>query len=411
LTKIKPFKAIRPSRDKAYLVATRPYYAYKKHVLEAKLETNPYTYLHVINPEFHAGDMTEPHSNERYLKSRKKLEEFIAEGIFIKDEEPTLYVYRQTINNHAFLGIIGGASVEQYNNGHIKKHEATITSREKHFSDYLRVVECNAEPVLLFHEEHKKLNALLQDITQERPEYEFSTTEKIKHEVWLISDLLNLTKIQSYYSQINEIYIADGHHRCASASRYSEEVHANLNGIRGHFLAYFISESNMEIFDYNRLVHDLNGLDTATFLTKLREIFRVTPIYAIEKHQRQQEHILLYIENTWWNIEVPFSMIDKSDVVNSLDTAILTNELLFPLLEIEDLKTDERISFIHGRKGLEGIEEKVNDGFAVCGFALSPVTVEQLKAVADNDKIMPPKSTWIEPKLRSGLTMYPLNHG
>jgi uncharacterized protein (DUF1015 family) len=167
----------------------------------------------------------------------------------------------------------------------------------------------------------------------------------------------------------------------------------------------------MEIFDYNRLVHDLNGLDTATFLTKLREIFRVTPIYAIEKHQRQQEHILLYIENTWWNIEVPFSMIDKSDVVNSLDTAILTNELLFPLLGIEDLKTDERISFIHGRKGLEGIEEKVNDGFAVCGFALSPVTVEQLKAVADNDKIMPPKSTWIEPKLRSGLTMYPLNHG
>ena len=200
MTQIKPFKAIRPSRDKAYLVATRPYYAYKKHVLEAKLETNPYTFLHVIQPEFHEKVQTASNSIERYQKSRKKLNEFIAEGTFVKDEEPTLYVYRQTKNGHAFLGIIGGASVEQYNNGHIKKHEATITSREKHFSDYLRVVECNAEPVLLFHREHDKLTALLQDIAQERPEYEFSTTEKIKHEVWLISDLLNLTKIQSYYS-------------------------------------------------------------------------------------------------------------------------------------------------------------------------------------------------------------------
>ena len=410
MTQIKPFRAIRPSRDKAYLVATRPYYAYKKHVFEAKLETNPYTFLHVINPEFHEEGTTATNTVERYQKSREKLDEFVQEGIFIKDEEPTLYVYRQTKNGHAFLGVIGGASIEQYNNGKIKKHEATITSREVQFTDYLRVVECNAEPVLLFHEEHDALTALLQDIAQERPEYEFSTTEKIKHEIWLISDLMNLTKIQSYYSQINNIYIADGHHRCASSARYADEVHANLNGIRGHFLAYFISESNMEIVDYNRLVHELNGLSEEEFLSQLKQKFTITQIDNVQLFNREQKNILMYINHNWWNIEISSQFVDSSDVVNSLDTAILTNEILDPILNIQDLKTDERISFIHGKKGLEGIEEKVNSGRAICGFALSPVTVSQLKAVADNDKIMPPKSTWIEPKLRSGLTMYPLNH-
>ena len=409
MTKIKPFKAIRPSRDKAYLVATRPYYAYKKDVLTKKLETNPYTFLHVIHPEFQKDDTTEPKTKERYQKSRDKLEEFIREGIFVKDNIDTLYLYRQTKNGHAFLGLIGGASIEQYNSGHIKKHEATITSREKHFSDYLSVVECNAEPVLLFHEENQELNDILNRISKNRPEVEFSTSEKIKHEIWLVNDQQDLDKIESIYDSFNEVYIADGHHRCASSSRYHSSLETDDDQVRGHFLAYFISEKNMEILDYNRLIHDLNGLTENQFVARLDSKFKLTRIENLDSYNRTQENILLYISNTWYNIKFEDHRIDKTDAVNSLDTAVLTNDILRPILNIQDLTTDNRVSFISGTKGLKGIEQEVNEEKAICGFALAPVSVDQLKAVADKNEIMPPKSTWIEPKLRSGLTMYPLN--
>ncbi|MFT4601281.1 MAG: hypothetical protein ACI857_001459 [Arenicella sp.] len=410
MTQIKPFKAIRPSRDKAYLVATRPYYTYKKHVLTAKLESNPYTYLHVINPEFHADDRTEPNTVERYQKSRDKLEEFITAGIFIKDETDSLYLYRQTKNGHAFLGLIGGASVEQYNSGHIKKHEATITSREKHFSDYLSVVECNAEPVLLFHEENKELNNLLNKLSQERPEYEFSSTQQIKHEVWLVNSPADLKQIQEIYAGIENVYIADGHHRCASSARYSEKIGGESSEIRNHFLAYFISETNMDILDYNRLIHDLNGLTEAEFIHALKETFTLTEVTDPVSFKRTQKKILLYLDHHWYSIHIEEDQINEDDVVNSLDTAILTNMILNPILGVKDLKTDNRVSFINGAKGLAGIENEVDLGKAICGFALAPVSVDQLKAVADKNEIMPPKSTWIEPKLRSGLTMYPLNN-
>ena len=408
MTVIKPFRAIRPSRDKAYLVATRPYYAYKKNVLEAKLETNPYTYLHVINPEFYETEKTAPNSVERYQKSREKLEEFIADGTLIQDDKETLYVYRQSKGEYSFLGIIGGASVDQYNSGHIKKHEATITSREKHFTDYLSVVQCNAEPVLLFHAEHNKLSALLDKIALERPEYEFSTTEKIKHEIWLVQDTTTLKEIQNYYSELNAVYIADGHHRCASSARYSAEINAAGNDLRNHFLAYFISEKRMEILDYNRLVNDLNGLTVADFLAKIELNFEVSKVENVHLHNRSDKNILMYLDAIWYNLAVRDNSVNESDVVECLDTAILTAKLLTPILDIHDLKTDERINFINGVKGLDGIKLAVDEGDARVGFALFPVSVAQLKAVADNDRIMPPKSTWVEPKLRSGLTMYPL---
>ncbi len=407
---IKPFRAIRPSRDKAYLVATRPYYAYKKHVLEAKLETNPYTFLHVIHPEFHKDNKTQPNTQERYQKSRDKLNEFLEQGIFLNEEEETLYLYRQTKNGHEFLGLIGGASVKQYNEGLIKKHEATITSREKHFSEYLKVVKCNAEPVLLFHEENLELSSYLNILSEERPEYEFSTTEKIKHEVWLINDADKIAKIQEYYSKIGHVYIADGHHRCASSARFGNESNSSEESIQNHFLAYFISEQSMEIFDYNRLVKDLNGMTTLELLTAVQKDFTLLEVSDVHTHNRSLHNILMYLEGKWFNLKIKESLIDREDPVNGLDTALLTNYLLDPILNIKDLKTDERINFISGTKGLEGIEEAVDNGKYKVGFALFPVTPDQLKAVADNDAIMPPKSTWIEPKLRSGLTMYPLGN-
>jgi uncharacterized protein (DUF1015 family) len=409
LTKILPFRAIRPTRDKAHLVATMPYYTYKKNVLLAKMESNPYTFLHVINPELHETEKSAPNSDERFLKTKNKLAEFIREGIFVREKKDSLYLYRQTKDGHVYLGLIGGASVDQYNTGHIKKHEETITAREEIFSRYLQITEFNAEPVLLFHEENQDLNNILDAVSKDRPEYEYTSTERIKHEVWIIDSPETISKIQACYREIADVYIADGHHRCASSAHFTNHLGPEKTEIQQHFLAYFISERRLFIMDYNRLVKDLNGLSIEEFLSKVSTRFKIHRLQAEDDERPTRFHeISMYLDKTWYKLIPNAGSYDENDSVRSLDTAILSENLLLPVLGISDLKTDYRIDFISGNKGLEAIEKCVDSDQAKVGFALYPVSVEQLKRVADENKIMPPKSTWIEPKLRSGLTIYPL---
>ena len=404
---IKPFKAIRPTRDKAHLVATMPYYTYKKNVLEAKMEQNPYTFLHVINPEFHSIEKSKPNSDERFSKIKNKFQEFITDGIFIQDSSDCLYVYRQTKEGNSYLGIIGGASVNEYNSDKIKKHEQTITSREETFSRYLKIVSFHAEPVLLFHEKNTELDELLNTIIQRRAEYEFTSTEKIKHEIWVIDDSNEIKALQSIYAKLDAVYIADGHHRCASSARYAKEYQDENSEKNAHFLAYFISEEKMNIIEYNRLVKDLNGLSSTDFLASLTENFIVTISDINLAKPKKSEEIGMYLDNTWYQLKMR-TKLNETDAVESLDTAILSKKILTPILNIVDLKTDNRIDFISGNKGMGGIADAVNNGKAAVGFALFPVSTTQLKKVADANLSMPPKSTWIEPKLRSGLTIYPL---
>lgn len=409
MTTIKPFKAIRPTRDKAYLVATRPFYAYKKHLLEAKLEHNPYTFLHVINPEFHTEDKTQPNSPERFQKIRNKFDEFIREGIFIQDESECLYLYRQTKGGHQYTGLIGGAAIEQYKNGHIKKHEDTITSREETFSEYLKIVEFNVEPVLLFHQKNEQLNAIMESITLQRPEYEFSSTNKVKHEVWIINESAIIEQIETCYTKIEDIYIADGHHRCASSARYSDGLNYKMHPNQDYFLAYFISEEKLKILDYNRLIKDLNGKSEADFLATISDSFIITKSSDEDATPVGLHEISMYLNNQWYKLTVKEGTFDRFHPVYKLDTDILTKNILAPILGITDLKTDNRVSFINGEKGMEGIKRAVDSGEFKVGFGLFPVAVEHLKRVADENLIMPPKSTWIEPKLRSGLTIFPLD--
>lgn len=409
MTKILPFRAIRPTRDKAYLVATMPYYTYKKNVLEAKMEQNPYTFLHVINPEFHSRLKTPANTVERFLKSKEKFKQFIKEGIFIQDEKPCLYLYRQTKDGHEYLGLIGGASIDQYNTGHIKKHEATITSRLDLFSTYLKTVQFNAEPVLLFHQRHEELCGLLEAISTHRPEYEFTSTEKIKHEIWVIDNVEAIAQIQKYYTEIPDVYIADGHHRCASSARFTESMPEPRKPEHEHFLAYFISQEKMFIMEYNRVVRDLGNLTEASFLKKIGDNFSVSEIMNDHIKPSSLHQISMYLNKKWYSLVPNPEKYDAKHAVNSLDSAILTNLLLEPVLNIKDLKTDERIDFVSGNKGHQGITDAVDSGKFKVGFLLFPVSAEQLMRVADEDQIMPPKSTWIEPKLRSGLTIYPLD--
>jgi uncharacterized protein (DUF1015 family) len=403
-----PFKAIRPTRDKAQLVTSRPYYAYTQFMLNAKLKGNPYSFLHIINPEFEEEDKTEANTSERFQKVRNKFEEFEREGIFMHEERPSLYIYKKVTDTHEFLGVIGGASIDEYNNGKIKKHEQTITERETTFSNYLKVVEFNAEPVLLFHDNREKLNNLFIKYTFSRPEYEFTSTDKSKHELWVISDPSIIKEIQNVYDTIDDVYIADGHHRSASSARFYNDSEKKTN-LKAHFLAYFISSERLRILDYNRLIKTDNNLSPTELITKIENSFIVTKVNSEDVYSRGFHNLLMYTDHNWYNLQAKESIINRDNPVESLDTFILSNSILKPILGIESLQVSDDIDFISGNKGLKSISDSVDSGKHKIGFGLYPVSPKQLKDVADANLIMPPKSTWIEPKMRTGLIIYPLN--
>ena len=410
MTKITPFRALRPVRDKVHLVATRPYYSYKKNVLSAKLEDNPYTFLRIINPEFDISVKTKPNSDERFALVRDKYAEFIQKGILIQDDVPHMYIYRQTKDGHAFTGLVAGASIEEYESDLIKKHEATLTSRESMFTSYLDIVGYNAEPVLLSHPHNDEIESLLERYSTTRAEYEFSTTDKVKHELWILSEHDGQV-LSNAFEKLDACYIADGHHRSASSAglkrkRLLEGRSSFPN--ENHFLAYFIDESKLKILEFNRIVKHLNGLTTTDFLKELNQFFVISPCKERSKPKEEHEFIMC-LEGEWYRLNCRQEIIDVSHPVNCLDAEILTRFVLSPILGIKDLKTDENVEFLSGAEPIEVFEEKILKGKFSVGFILFPATMEQVKRVADHKMIMPPKSTWVEPKLRSGLTIYHIN--
>lgn len=409
MTKILPFKAIRPARDKAHLVATRPVFTYKKNILKAKLEENPYTFIRIIHPEYNEVVKTKPNSKERFEAVRKEYGHFQALGILKQDDSPHFYLYQQTTKDRVFLGIVAGASVEDYNQDHIKKHEATLTSRENMFTEYLDIVGYNAEPVLIGYPENPKLEAVYQKIMLERPEYEFSTTDEIKHELWLINEQ-DGKEIQDLFTQIQDTYIADGHHRSASSARLA--ALRNKKGVssnnHNYFLAFFMDEKRLNILEFNRLIKSLNGLARADLLKQLEQSFIVSKLKGPEKPSSEHQ-ITMNLQNEWYLLTCKPEIIDHNHPVACLDPEILTQYVLEPILGISDLKTDANIEFVSGNLGLDAINEPIKNGKAAVGFVLYPVSFAQVKRVADNQQIMPPKSTWVEPKLRSGLTIYDIN--
>ncbi|MFK8046343.1 MAG: DUF1015 domain-containing protein [Crocinitomicaceae bacterium] len=408
MTKILPFKAIRPVRDKAQLVASRPYYAYSKKMLEAKLKGNPYTFIHIINPEFHKKDRTKANTVGRFEKVRERFTEFFDQGIFIQEQTDSFYVYRQTTETHEYLGFIGGADLDEYESNKVKKHEETLTKREKTFTKYLETVRFNAEPVLLFHKNQADLDTILLDITKVRPEYEYTTTDKLKHELWVVSDPDTVQSIQNGFLKLDETYIADGHHRFASSYRYYQNAKSKT-AINQHTLAFFISESRLNILDFNRVVKDLNGHSKKEFLELLKSDFTVKKIDLKLYAPTTEGEISMYIGKHWYSLLSKSAGINSDHPVKKLDTYILTEKVLKPLLNIHDIKTDNRIEFVSGDQGMKGLKKLVDKGDWELAFALYPISPQQLIEVADANMIMPPKSTWIEPKLRSGLTIYPLD--
>ena len=405
MAEIACFKAIRPLRDKAHLVATRPYYSYKKNVLKAKLQDNPYTFLRIINPEFNNPIKTKPNSDKRFRLISEGYQDFIERGILIQEDSPRLYLYRQTKNNHSCVGVIGGASVQEYLDDDIKKHESTLTSREEVFTRYLEIVGYNAEPVLISYKGNSEIKKYVSELLKMRAEYEFSTTDKIKHELWILSESES-QEVQLLFKDIPCTYIADGHHRSASSARLFQNSKTASKNSR-YFLSYFVEEEQLQILEFNRLVRSLNGMTEDEFIKKISAVGEIKKLEQIEKPE-QEHHIHFYIEEQWYKLIVRPELIDYKNPVKNLDSSLLTEHVLGPILDIKDLKTSDQIDFIPGIFSIDEFHKYGSKNNFKIGFALYPIDIKQIKRVADNGLNMPPKSTWIEPKLRSGLTIYNL---
>ncbi len=411
MAKIYPFKAIRPTRDKVQLVTSQPFYAYSKTVLEAILSANPYSFLHIINPEFGPGNNPELKRERRFKLIHEGYEKFQEKGIFLKEKESTLYLYRQIKDGHEFLGIIAGASIDEYDNDEIKRHEKTLTDREEMFAEYLHIVGYNAEPVLLsYSDEKNEIDNILIEKTKERPEYEFSTMDEIKHELWVFTqDEVKL--LQDKFEKIKPVYIVDGHHRSASSSAlrgYREKIGAKHFVNEDYFMALFINEKRLKIFEFNRLMKHLNGKSEQEVIDELKSRFDVMPLQkgAIPT---QKHEFTMCLKGNWFKLGCKKGIFDENHPVKSLDTDILTENVLKPVFGVKDLKKDKNIGFVEGGKSVEYFENIMTEKNFEVGFMLYPIEINEIKSVADNHLTMPPKSTWVEPKLRSGLTIYNIN--
>lgn len=411
---VKPFKAILPTKDKVHLVASRSVDSYNSFELRYKIQTNPFSFLRIIKPEFNENRKSKPNSPELLKKIKLKFSEFLEAGIFETDQESAFYIYVQIKDNHSYTGIIGLSSIDDYLNGEIKIHEQTITDREEKLMHYLEVCDFNAEPVLICHPENSKINEAIVQIKKTQAHFDFTTTDKVRHQLWQVHDKSLIHKIETGFQELGVLYIADGHHRSASSTllgKYRRIQNPNYTGNESfnYFLCAYFSESQLHIYDFNRVVSDLNDLYELDFIEKIKEKFEVIEkgdqIYKPDK----LHNMSMYLGGKWYSLTLKTEYINNSDPVGVLDAALLSEHILSPILGIHDLKTDKRVVFVNGTKGMEELKNHVDGGKMKVAFGLYPVVMDQLKRIADNHCIMPPKSTYIEPKLRSGMLVYSLS--
>lgn len=409
-----PFKATRPSADKVHLVASRSVDGYNTAELHDKLASNPYSFLHVISPDFSDGTKSKPGSIERLQKAKAKYSKFLKEKIFVSDAEPSYYIYQQLKESNVYTGIIGCSSIDDYFNGVIKIHEQTLTEREEKLMHYLEICDFNAEPVLFSYPNDTIIDEITSRETLKIPVYDFTTTDRIRHKLWLVNDKKIVSIIQEQFAKIPAIYIADGHHRSASSAllgKSRREKNPNYTGKEpyNYYLGMFFPETQLKIFDFNRAVKDLNGLSEKAFIEKLNEKFIVKEKGNQEYKAIQKHNFSMYLNEKWYSLDAKKEIVHQEEPVSSLDAYILTEHILSPILNVHDLKTDKRMGFVSGIKGMKELKDQVDKRNFKVAFGLYPVEMAQLKHIADTNNIMPPKTTWVEPKMRSGLVIYNLS--
>lgn len=402
---IKPFRAVRPVPDKVHLVASRSYVSYSAPRLRDKLNGNPYTFIHIIHPEHGQKIRSKPNSVQRFRKVKERYRRFIAEGILLRESEPRFYLYRQLHEAHSHTGVIAAVSVRDYMEGHVKIHEHTLEKRERVFKEYLDITDFNAEPVLLTFRDENRFHDLVRHCLTERPLYDFTSPDRVRHQLWTVNNVEDESHIDAFFAGLDSLYIADGHHRCASSVLLAKERQA-VDGTHasGYFMAYLVPSADLVIHPFHRLIAGLSKEETDRVIRELASICELKPYIGLEapKHRRA---FGVYAGERW--LMADFSQCNVDSTLT--DAALLTEKVLQPILGIRDLRNDPRISFSGGGDKITFVQEEVNKGNCQLAFTLFPVSCEELMAVSDRGEIMPPKSTWVEPKLRSGLTIYELS--
>jgi uncharacterized protein (DUF1015 family) len=410
MSKIIPFKAVRPSPDKVALVTCRNYDDYSPAELASWLDFNPYSFLHVINPAYvHSQKIT---LDKRFKGVAHKYQDFKNDGIFIEDEKPAYFLYEIQTKNQSFTGIVAGTSIEDYKNNIIKKHEDTLQYRVEYFKDYLQQTGFNTEPVLITYPDNLELNNWIYEKKKDQPIYHFATTNKEKHTLWKIDSNLEISWLEKQFENIPKLYIADGHHRSASAELlYDENNYLNNQNVN-YFMSFLIAESNVKIYEFNRIIRDLNGHSKEDFILKLSEHFIIKSKEQELWKPQDKFEFGMYLDGSFYalffKVNYNSNFKNQNSILSNLDAQILYEKVLQPILGIEDLRNDERIEYIPGKQSILTIKELVDEGEFEVGFMLFPSDISEIKALADNNLIMPPKSTYIEPKFRSGLMIYEL---
>lgn len=406
MAKIIPFKAVRPTRDKVCLVSCRSYDEYENAELAAELAYNPLSFLHVLKPAFTNQETVA--FEKRYRQVAQKYHDFIHENILVKDKKPAIYIHKIINKNESFTGLIVGTSVEDYKNNVIKKHEDIIAFRVRLLKEYMKNSEFNTEPVLMTYPDNKIIENWIFSRTQKYADFEFSTTKKEVHYLWKIDDALEINWIQNIFEKIDSLYIADGHHRSEASMLLATENDNPENKAKDFFMSYLISEKNVKIHEFNRLIKDLNGLTKEEFLTKLEENFIIENKDQLPFKPEEKHVFGMYLDNQFYSLTLRKEKYDFKNPLERLDTQILYETILLPILGIEDLRNDERIEYLSGKQPITDVKQKIDEGEFELGFIMFPSNINEIKDLADASLIMPPKSTFIEPKFRCGIVVYDL---
>ena len=411
----KPFQAVRPAAGYAEAVAALPYDVMNSREAREMVKGKPYSFLHVDRAEIDLDEGVDLYSEQVYRKARENLDALETNGITKQDETPCFYIYRQVMNGRSQTGLVGCASIDDYINNVIKKHEFTRADKELDRINHVDYCDANTGPIFLAYRENKEIEDIITEWKNgHSPVYDFTTEDGIGNTVWVIDCPETNEKLRSLFASVESLYIADGHHRCASAVKVGQKRREQNPSYSGQeefnfFLAVAFPKDELAIMDYNRVIKDLNGLSAEEFLGKLGESFTVEEAKAGEPYRPVARHNFgMYLDKKWYSLTAKEGTFDESDPVGRLDVSILQNNCITPIFGIEDPRTDKRIDFVGGIRGLKELEKRCETDMRIA-FSMYPTSLDELMDIADAGKVMPPKSTWFEPKLLSGLFIHKLS--
>ena len=411
--KIKAFRGLRPRPDEVKLVASRPYDVLDSDEARQEAQGNPLSFLNVVKPEITLAADIDPHDESVYQAGKANFLRMQAEGIFSRDDQDCLYIYELTMNGHSQTGIVACAWVEDYMQERIKKHELTRPDKEEDRKKHIRTSMLNAEPVFFAYKAVAELDRIVAGIKEAGPVYDFCADDGIGHRFWVVDDQRVINDIVEAFARIPATYVADGHHRTAAAALVGHDLSLENPGHTGteeynFFLAVHFPHDQLQIIDYNRVVRDLNGHSPEAFIEQLTASFTLEKRGKAQAKPAQLHEFGMYLDGAWYALRAKPGTFADADPVDVLDVTILSKQILAPVLNITDLRRDKRIDFVGGIRGLAELQRRVDSGEMAVAFALYPVTMQQLMDIADSGNIMPPKTTWFEPKLRSGLVVHSL---